>query len=147
MNARSITVYVWSEEDSFVLSTNHFPEPIPEEMKPLPQRLQVVPDKIHHMDYSRQCPLKFKRATVLMASGGVYTEGSPIRDRDIATQYLRLILNVIGITDVTFIAAGGAKAVDLGEIGRDDFLDKFQGQIEAEAANAAFGWARRPPDN
>ncbi|WP_204270205.1 hypothetical protein, partial [Klebsiella aerogenes] len=64
-----------------------------------------------------------------------------------ATQYLRLILNVIGITDVTFIAAGGAKAVDLGEIGRDDFLDKFQGQIEAEAANAAFGWARRPPDN
>lgn len=79
-----------------------------------------------------------KRATVLVASGGVYTEGSPIRDRDIATQYLRLILNVIGITDVTFIAAGGAKAVDLGEIGRDDFLDKFQGEIEAEATNA-FG--------
>ena len=26
--------------------------------------------------------------TVLMASGGVYTEGSPIRDRDIATMYL-----------------------------------------------------------
>ncbi|WP_288192326.1 NAD(P)H-dependent oxidoreductase [uncultured Phyllobacterium sp.] len=80
-----------------------------------------------------------KRATVLMASGGVYTEGSPIRDRDIAAQYLRLILNVIGITDVTFVAAGGAKAVDLGEIGRDDFLDKFQGEIEAKAANAAFG--------
>ncbi|MCW6512953.1 FMN-dependent NADH-azoreductase, partial [Lichenifustis flavocetrariae] len=56
-----------------------------------------------------------KKATVLLASGGVYTEGSPIRDRDIASQYLRLILNVIGITDVTFIAAGGAKAVDLGE--------------------------------
>ena len=53
--------------------------------------------------------------------GGVYTEGSPIRERDIASRYLRLILNVIGITDVTFIAAGGAKAVDLGEIGREDF--------------------------
>jgi FMN-dependent NADH-azoreductase len=26
-----------------------------------------------------------KKATVLIASGGVYTEGSPIRDRDIAT--------------------------------------------------------------
>ena len=33
-----------------------------------------------------------KKCTVLMASGGVYTEGSPIPDRDIATQYLRLIL-------------------------------------------------------
>ena len=80
-----------------------------------------------------------KKATVLLASGGVYTEASPIRDRDIATQYLRLILNVIGITDVTFIAAGGAKAVDMGEIGREDFLDAFQGQIEAEAVNSAFG--------
>ncbi|MFT3803502.1 MAG: NAD(P)H-dependent oxidoreductase [Burkholderiaceae bacterium] len=50
-----------------------------------------------------------KKATVLIASGGVYTEGSPIRDRDIATQYLRLILNVIGITDVTVVAGSGAK--------------------------------------
>ncbi len=78
-----------------------------------------------------------KKATVLLASGGVYKEGSPIRDRDIASQYLRLILNVIGITDVTFIAAGGAKAVDLGEIDREDFLDKFQDAIEAEAAHSA----------
>ena len=75
-----------------------------------------------------------KKATVLMASGGVYTEGSPIRDRDIASQYLRLILKVIGITDVTFIAAGNAKSVDLGEIDRDAFLDMFEGEIEAEAA-------------
>ena len=75
-----------------------------------------------------------KKATVLLASGGVYTEGSPIRNRDIATQYLRLILGVIGITDVTFIAAGGAKAVDLGEVGREDFLNKFQDEIEVEAA-------------
>ena len=50
-----------------------------------------------------------KTCTVLMASGGVYTEGSPIRDRDIATQYLRLILKVLGIEEVTFVAAGGSK--------------------------------------
>ena len=48
-----------------------------------------------------------------MASSGVYTEGSAIRDRDIATMYLRLILRVIGIEEVTFIAAGGSKVVDL----------------------------------
>lgn len=76
-----------------------------------------------------------RKATVLLASGGVYTEGSPIRDRDIATQYLRLILKVIGITDVTFIAAGGAKIVDLGEVSRDDFLSKFDEQIQSAAAS------------
>ena len=75
--------------------------------------------------------VKGKKATVLIASGGVYTEGSPIRDRDIATRYLQLILGVIGIDEVDFVAAGGAKAVDLGEIGRDDFLHQFQGQINA----------------
>ena len=78
--------------------------------------------------------LSGKKATILLASGGVYTEGSPIRDRDIATQYLRLILDVVGITDVTFVAAGNAKAVDLGEIGREDFLNRFQEQIQAAAA-------------
>lgn len=60
--------------------------------------------------------VKGKKATLLMASGGVYSEGSPIKDRDIATQYLRLILGVIGIEDVTVVAGGGAKAVDLREL-------------------------------
>ena len=72
-------------------------------------------------------------ATVLIASGGVYTEGSPIRERDIATQYLRLILSVIGITDVTFVAGGGAKAVDLREQTMDGFLASLQPELEHAA--------------
>jgi FMN-dependent NADH-azoreductase len=74
-----------------------------------------------------------KQCTVLMASGGVYTEGSPIRDRDIATIYLRLILKVIGIEDVTFVAGGGSKVVDLGERSREDFLSEFEPAIHAAA--------------
>jgi FMN-dependent NADH-azoreductase len=78
--------------------------------------------------------LRGKTATVLMASGGVYTEGSPIRDRDVAAQYLRLILNVIGITDVSFIAAGGAKVVDLGEVTREAFLARFDADLTRAVA-------------
>ena len=74
-----------------------------------------------------------KRCTVLMASGGVYTEGSPIRDRDIATMYLRLILKVIGIDDVTFVAAGGSKVVDLGQSSREEFLSSFAPAITSAA--------------
>ena len=74
-----------------------------------------------------------KKCTVLMASGGVYTEGSPIRDRDIATLYLRLILKVIGIEDVTFVAAGGSKVVDLGEKSRDEFLQTFGAAVTSAA--------------
>ena len=75
-----------------------------------------------------------KKATVLLASGGVYTEGSPIRDRDIATQYLRLILNVIGITDVTVIAGGNAKAVDMGEQTMGVFIAGLKEEIRRSAA-------------
>jgi FMN-dependent NADH-azoreductase len=74
-----------------------------------------------------------KKATVLLASGGSYKEGSPIRDRDIATQYLRLVLGVIGITDVTFVAGGGAKAVDL----REETMADFMAKLEPELAQAA----------
>lgn len=80
--------------------------------------------------------VKGKKATLLMASGGVYTEGSPIRDRDIATQYLRLILGVIGIDDVSVVAGGGAKAVDLREQTMDGFLDALQPQIDRAAGVA-----------
>lgn len=73
-------------------------------------------------------------ATVLLASGGVYTKDSPIRDRDIATQYLKLILNVIGITDVTVIAGGNAKSVDLGERPMTEFVANFDNEIQHAAA-------------
>ena len=75
-----------------------------------------------------------KKATVLLASGGVYTEGSPIRNRDIATQYLRLILGVIGITDVTVVAGGGAKVVDMGEQTMAGFIASVEPEIERAAA-------------
>ena len=74
-----------------------------------------------------------KKATVLIASGGVYTEGSPIHGRDIATQYLRLILGVIGIADVTCVAGGGAKAVDLGEETMERFVEKLGPELERAA--------------
>ena len=74
-----------------------------------------------------------KKGTILIASGGVYTEGSPIQDRDIAPQYLKLILNVIGITDVTIVAGGGAKAVDMG----DDTMDGFVGKLIGDLRQAA----------
>ena len=75
-----------------------------------------------------------KACTILMASGGVYTQGSPIHDRDIATGYLRLILKVIGIQDVTFVAGGNAKSVDMGQTTRDAFLQTFAAEVAQAAA-------------
>ena len=78
--------------------------------------------------------LEGRKATVLVASGGVYSEGSPIHDRDIAATWLRLILNVIGISDVTIVAGGGAKAVDMGEATMEEFVGRHEAAIEAAAS-------------
>lgn len=64
-----------------------------------------------------------KKATIIIASGGVYGEGAPIANRNIAPQYLKLILNVLGITDVTLIHGENAKSVDMGQTTMNDFVE------------------------
>jgi len=48
--------------------------------------------------------------------------------------YLRLVLKVIGIENVTFVAAGGSKVLDLGEKSREEFLSAFEPAIAAAAS-------------
>ncbi|GAB2185125.1 FMN-dependent NADH-azoreductase [Roseibium sp. LAB1] len=71
-----------------------------------------------------------KKATLIVASGGVYGEGSPIADRNIAPQYMKLILKVIGITDVSFIHGESAKSVDMGETTMENFVASHVGQMK-----------------
>lgn len=70
-----------------------------------------------------------KKATLIVASGGYYGPGSPIADRNIAPQYMRLILNVIGITEVALIHGEAAKTVDMGETTMKAFVDGYAPQM------------------
>ena len=71
-----------------------------------------------------------KKATLIVASGGSYGPGSPIADRNIAPQYMKLMLNVIGITDVSLIHGEAAKTVDIGEITMEAFVDSHTLQMK-----------------
>jgi FMN-dependent NADH-azoreductase len=71
-----------------------------------------------------------KKAMLIVASGGSYGLGSPIADRNIAPQYMKLILNVIGITDVSLIHGEAAKAVDMGETTMEAFVDRYTPQMK-----------------
>ena len=125
--------------DHIVISTPVYNYNIPANLK---SYIDHVVRKGRTIGMSGEGLVHGKMCTVLMASGGVYTEGSPIRDRDIATQYLRLILKILGIHDVTFVAAGGSKVVDLGEKRREDFLSTFAPAVSA-AATASTRVAQR----
>ena len=75
--------------------------------------------------------VKGRKVVVAVASGGIYDEASGMTAYNYEIPYLRHILGFIGITDVTFVQAGGTMAVAQGKISAGDFLSPFLKQAEA----------------
>jgi FMN-dependent NADH-azoreductase len=65
-----------------------------------------------------------RRFVITVASGGVYA-GTPLEAYDHEIPYLRHILGFIGVTDVTFVQAGGTADIAQGKISETDFLAPF----------------------
>lgn len=75
-----------------------------------------------YVDGSSVGLLKNKKAHFIVASGGVYGPGSPAASFDFVQPYLKTIFGFMGVTDTTFLNAGGASAIHLGKIDRQAFL-------------------------
>jgi len=75
-----------------------------------------------------------KKATIIISSGGEYPSGSPMESMNHQGPYLRAILGFIGITDVTFIYAGGTGKVAQGQVTEPVFLEKFIHEVDLAAA-------------
>jgi FMN-dependent NADH-azoreductase len=73
----------------------------------------------------------------LLEASRLKIDHAGIEDNDVAKQIEfvgELNDKVIGISDVTFIAAGNTKSVDMGEISRVLFIDRFNKEIKAAAS-------------
>ena len=66
--------------------------------------------------------LNGKKATVLVASGGVYDEGTAMASFNFVEPYLRTVLAFIGVKDTNFISAGGTAVLNYGKVDRQEFL-------------------------
>lgn len=64
-----------------------------------------------------------KKATVIIATGGDFSPGSPVAGYNQASGYLRQVLGWIGITDVEIILANRARAGGEGETAVEAFGD------------------------
>jgi FMN-dependent NADH-azoreductase len=78
--------------------------------------------------------LKGKKATILVASGGVYEAGTPAGALNFVEPYLRAVLGFVGITDVKFVTAAGAAQIMMGAVDREVFLKPTIEQVRALAA-------------
>jgi FMN-dependent NADH-azoreductase len=75
-----------------------------------------------------------KKATLLVASGGVYSPGSPAAAMNFVDPYMKTILGFVGITDVRTVAVGGAAQLASGAVDRATLLGPALEQIRASAA-------------
>ena len=78
--------------------------------------------------------LKNKKATLLIASGGVYGEGSATASLNFVAPYLRAVFAFIGITDVTIIAAEGTAQIMQGAVDAGTFLAPLLERVETHAS-------------
>lgn len=78
--------------------------------------------------------LQGKKATILSASGGLYGAGTPAAAANFMDPYLKTVLGFIGVTDTTFVTAGGASRVLTGATDRQTFLNPILAQVRALAA-------------
>jgi FMN-dependent NADH-azoreductase len=75
-----------------------------------------------------------KKATLLMASGGVYENGGAMAAFNFVTPYLRTVFGFVGITDITFIAAEGTNQLNTGTIDPQAFLAPSLEKVQAQAS-------------
>ena len=74
---------------------------------------------------------KNKKVLAIIASGGSYVDGSGLTALDHEVPYLRFIFAYMGITDVSFVQAGGTGAVAQGRISAEEFLSPHLDKIAA----------------
>jgi FMN-dependent NADH-azoreductase len=70
-----------------------------------------------------------KKATILAATGGVYGAGSPMASFNFIDPYLNTVLKFIGVSDVTFVTAGGTAQLMSGKVDRGLFLQPHLEQV------------------
>lgn len=75
-----------------------------------------------------------KKATVLIASGGMYQLGTPAGALNFIEPYMKMILGFVGVTDVRFVTAGGVSQIMTGAVDRDTFLKPALEQVRVFAA-------------
>ena len=79
--------------------------------------------------------LRGKKATFLVASGGVYEPGTPAAAMNFVEPYLRSVFAFMGVTDTRFISAGGTSRARQG-VAPEAILEPARASIQAHLAAA-----------
>ena len=79
--------------------------------------------------------LENKKAIVIIASAGDYS-APPMDAYNAEKAYLKQVLGFIGITEISFLDAGGTYVLNSGKVNFDEFVAQFAPKVEALATRA-----------
>src|SRR5271156_5749130 len=74
-----------------------------------------------------------KKATFIIATGGLYDAQTQMASFNFVEPYLRSVFGFLGVTDATFLTAGGTVALNHGQ-NRDAFLAPHLQAVQTQAA-------------
>jgi len=75
-----------------------------------------------------------KKATFIIATGGIYDAQTQMASFNFVEPYLRSLFGFLGLTDTTFLTAGGVQAVNHGQVDRATFLAPHLQAVQAHVA-------------
>ena len=120
--------------ETILITTPMYNFQIPAVLKAWIDHVVRIGSTVNYTDKGPVGQLHGKKVYVIVASAGAYEKGSPSENYDMLTPYLKHVLGFIGLTDVTFIAAGGASGVQYGKISEEDWKKPFDEQAKQLAA-------------
>ena len=74
-----------------------------------------------------------KKVTVIIASAGDYS-APPMDSYNAEKSYLKQVLGFLGMTDVTFLDAGGTYVLNSGKVSVDQFVEPLAGKVKTLAS-------------
>jgi FMN-dependent NADH-azoreductase len=125
------------EADEYVLGVPMHNFSVPSSLKLWIDQISRVGKTFTYSATSAKGLLTGKKATLLLARGGVYESGSPMASFDFVAPYLRAMFGFLGVTDVTIIAAEGTAQLNTGTVDPQAFLAPSLEKVHAHAAHEA----------
>jgi FMN-dependent NADH-azoreductase len=117
--------------DEYVLGVPMHNFGIPSTVKLWIDQIARVGKTFSYADGAPAGLLKGKRASFLLTSGGVYDAGTAMASFNFVEPYLRAVFSFLGVTDASFLNAGGTIALHHGQ-DRQTFLQPHVESIRTQ---------------
>jgi FMN-dependent NADH-azoreductase len=121
-----------ADEYVFGIAMHNFS--IPSALKLWIDQISRVGKTFSYGEYGPKGLLIGKKATVLVATGGVYDADTPYAAFNFVEPYFKALLGFLGVTDITFVTAGGTSKLMGGTVNRGEFLQPTIEKVREVAA-------------